>query len=1352
MMKTEEDGNYSIVQWEREKGGGARKKEGEWNDEEGEGRWRRMMSGNTGTREKEMQGGGCETTAPEAWSDGGGDDAAACAGENLGWLDMLALMVVFRLSARMHSSALLRRQRDETRRMRTTIPCIWKAGRRRARRQNEMETWCAARQCTPAPASGALEARSWELRNDNGQRPPAPGALQAQGWRSSTRRAKKSHGSSREKAIPGRNGSVSRRETDEGGGSRGCDGDGGRRRTRRHDEKEDGARRTQDHFEPYQHKWLYVWFKYITWLNLFVVVGHRDSAILRGTHGVSNSSCQEKFCASNLCLNFDHQSVVHTRLCFSPGTVHYFNGRDPGQTTFRHFESGEEVIKTDRREWDPDMSSFRHCFADWSREPDSIHVDIGLGNEFCREVQLGIECLSSMRGETPCICILNQSVEGESPCFKMSELRRYGDCGASGPSRSLNARRACWDSGVWLDTSSTADVGANRAVAAAVRCNAYNLGGRRRGHVFPWRRHFSGLHDGVCHGSRLTAVSARPDHFRDLIMRYTKDGRCRYGRCGADEDGEKCGWPSGDADVCRVVYECDAEPAYCDRVQQRMHDMPCYGIEPSGPPATGVPRTRCWEMRNRMENGVRPFATGALVARCCGLTTMGRGMPPRQGGEGNVGYADPVETDRRLRYACVRDGARGAPGAARFGEADNPGPSSGGGASITTANGTGWGTILDWIGSHRGHVICAQEHKVLAEDVEYERRRAVARGWRSLWAPAVPSGTAANQASAGVVVLARSNIGIAEPPGGVIVVLGHVCAAMVEMSGIGWIVIYSVYGHCGDELGARNWEICCAIACHAANHGLQWIAAGDWNFEPQVLRASGWLGVMRADIVAAGVAATTHSGTKQGRHIDYFVASRGVAALGPSITVCADATIRTHDALRMTLPATPRQYVVRRMVSARPFPRELPVGPRRLVPTPTDTVASARAACKEGERGDREAAIILIDDAMSSMISHLESVLTEAYMMDDETAERHIGRAEGVKYAMGPLLGPRTGVHGVAPPTIRRLRRVQDAASALAAAADHTARRLSSAATGMGIGNDNMRMVPTGRIANYQSDPRAVPTWHAAGGILLNFSERGKAAVHAGHHAAAAARGKDDAAEVVCAAYGHELKQIGRWAESCAANAEYYGLHDGVDRAIRDVRTWAGDLAMRAKEAADPCEFIHRSEKAAAVRAWAKEASSAGASAAHRWTKVPDEWRPETVELHAEGASTVTADPGAAVERERVKWASFWSPEGTVNGELQWGCVAGMARPTVEQFRRAARSIPRRTGVGVEGITPADFDALDDEGVEACISILMACEAIGYIPRLIALVIVKMIPKKDGGEEANRIDAVIVPNLGKGTR
>ncbi len=215
--------------------------------------------------------------------------------------------------------------------------------------------------------------------------------------------------------------------------------------------------------------------------------------------------------------------------------------------------------------------------------------------------------------------------------------------------------------------------------------------------------------------------------------------------------------------------------------------------------ATGVSRTQCWVSRHgtRYTNvwSPPPLATGAFRARCCGAGACY--VSRTEWTTDAAAAAHRAPTTGRWR-------ARGDVGIMRVGEASNPGPGAEAGMSITTANGTGWGTILDWVGHHRGHVICGQEHRVVEEDIEYERGRAAARGWKTMWAPAVASGTEANQASAGVVVMVRSHVGMAEPPGGAVVVPGRVCAAMVEVSGIGWMVIYSVYGHCGDELGAHN--------------------------------------------------------------------------------------------------------------------------------------------------------------------------------------------------------------------------------------------------------------------------------------------------------------------------------------------------------------------------------------------------------------------------------------------------------------------------------------------------------------------------------------------------------------------
>ncbi len=174
-------------------------------------------------------------------------------------------------------------------------------------------------------------------------------------------------------------------------------------------------------------------------------------------------------------------------------------------------------------------------------------------------------------------------------------------------------------------------------------------------------------------------------------------------------------------------------------------------------------------------------------------------------------------------------------------------------------------------------------------------------------------------------------------------------------------------------------------------------------------------------------------------------------------------------------------------------------------------------------------------------------------------------------------------------------------------------------------------------------------------------------------------------------------------------------------------------LAARAREIAEPCEIRHRSETAATIRKSVQEASEGGAAMAHRWTRIPEQWRPDIVQREFDGASTTTADPGAAVEEERKQWAGYWSPPGVERVRFAWGRVANLARPSLAAFSAAARKFPRTTDIGVEGMLLVDFDALDDDGIEACMDVMMAWETIGYIPRLIALVPVNMIPKKDGG-------------------
>ncbi len=174
----------------------------------------------------------------------------------------------------------------------------------------------------------------------------------------------------------------------------------------------------------------------------------------------------------------------------------------------------------------------------------------------------------------------------------------------------------------------------------------------------------------------------------------------------------------------------------------------------------------------------------------------------------------------------------------RIGEASHPGPARpvgtgaaddheqphdgrhGDGLRIVTGNGTGWGTLKEWLGDCAYGVACMQEHKLAhPEDIAAASTEARRKGWKSFWSAAIPSKHEAEAPSAGVAVMVRAEYGALDPPGGSDVAAGRCAAALVEAGGIGGLVTYAVYLECGTELGPENWRTLSQIAQHAKAHG-----------------------------------------------------------------------------------------------------------------------------------------------------------------------------------------------------------------------------------------------------------------------------------------------------------------------------------------------------------------------------------------------------------------------------------------------------------------------------------------------------------------------------------------------------
>ncbi len=632
----------------------------------------------------------------------------------------------------------------------------------------------------------------------------------------------------------------------------------------------------------------------------------------------------------------------------------------------------------------------------------------------------------------------------------------------------------------------------------------------------------------------------------------------------------------------------------------------------------------------------------------------------------------------------------------RIGEAANPGPNADegvddGGLSLVWGNGTGWGTILNWAKSCKYHIMCVQEHRqLLGEDVAAASQQAIGARWKSFWCHAIPSQHDAADPSGGTAVLVKCGIGARDPPGGPIVVEGHVSAALVEAGGVGGIVVYSLYLRCGDELGPYNWDVLRKLAMHIASHGLPWAVCGDWNVPPEVLAASGWADRVHGRIVAPPVSHTTTVAGRPGRLIDYAVVCRRIAELGISTHVDGTATLRTHSAIGLRLPVRPRSFEVTVLKAARRFPQQKPIGPRKAPRTCDLVLATAREATRLAETGNVEEATAARDKAVKQWLGHVEEELILEYHLDESPHDvsAYRGRADGPKFVREPIMGPqRSHGHPAAGAETRRLRLLQDRAYELAAA--------------------------LGRAAGARGDKEIL--------------ERAKAAIDAAHHAGSSALGDASSANLAGLLKGtaRAIERIIRGRTAAEG--------DGAGGPMAWHRSAATDIANRARAAADDRTAENAKEIRDSISEWCRSAEANGASKAHKWTQVPQAWRPETARDIGAPVDCVTSNPDALVMSERVKWAPIWAPPGAPQAQPRWGTVPRLPRPTVREVRQAARRFKRATGQSADRVSPRDLADLGDDVLEVVIELMCCSELLGTVPQPIALIIVLLIAKKDGG-------------------
>ncbi len=190
-------------------------------------------------------------------------------------------------------------------------------------------------------------------------------------------------------------------------------------------------------------------------------------------------------------------------------------------------------------------------------------------------------------------------------------------------------------------------------------------------------------------------------------------------------------------------------------------------------------------------------------------------------------------------------------------------------------------------------------------------------------------------------------------------------------------------------------------------------------------------------------------------------------------------------------------------------------------------------------------------------------------------------------------------------------------------------------------------------------------------------------------------------------------------------------------RTALDVRRIRGEIGVRVKAMAE-------AEKARSLEAWTRwirTGIDTGARNAHRYTKLPPQWKPQPMTI-ADGI--LSADPGRTVAAYRDKYVRRWN--GPMAGEevqrprahAPWHDAprGHLPRPTVKELRESANSFPHDTAVAFDGLAMRHYGLISDQGLDALSYIVIAMEAIGRLPPQLEALIMPLLGKERGGHRA----------------
>ncbi len=151
-------------------------------------------------------------------------------------------------------------------------------------------------------------------------------------------------------------------------------------------------------------------------------------------------------------------------------------------------------------------------------------------------------------------------------------------------------------------------------------------------------------------------------------------------------------------------------------------------------------------------------------------------------------------------------------------------------------------------------------------------------------------------------------------------------------------------------------------------------------------------------------------------------------------------------------------------------------------------------------------------------------------------------------------------------------------------------------------------------------------------------------------------------------------------------------------------------------------------------RQWVHDSMGTNLGWAHKWTKLAAVWKPPASELSTDNR------PTAKLEREAARLSQIWGSKRTRGPTYRatQEAIDGLPPITVQEFRRAINTFPRRTSSTWDGLHPRHFALLTDAQIEVVIKLMRLIEQVGEMPTCLQGIVATLIPKLKGDLESFR--------------